>query len=267
VYRFLLRPAWLLSHVLVLLLIVSLFNLGLWQLRRLDERQQTNEEIQARAEADPVDLAAVVSSGESTDVGGDLRFTEASATGSYDADRQVLLRSRSLDGRPGFWVLTPLVTDAGPTLVVNRGWIPFESETDASDIEFETPTGSVAVTGLVQESVGPAKAADGERTTIAHADLDWFEDELGVDVYPVYLQLQDQEPAPGELPVVLPAPDLGEGPHFGYAMQWFIFTAIAVVGYPIVLYKVAHGRGREGRNRPPEYDDAIRPARIGSAEL
>jgi cytochrome oxidase assembly protein ShyY1 len=94
VYRFLLRPAWLLSHVLVLLLIVSLFNLGLWQLRRLDERQQTNEEIQARAEADPVDLAAGVSSGESTDVGGDLGFTEASATGSCDAVRQVLLRSR-----------------------------------------------------------------------------------------------------------------------------------------------------------------------------
>ena len=44
-------------------------------------------------------------------------------------------------------------------------------------------------------------------------------------------------------------PELSEGPHLGYAVQWFIFTAIAVVGYPLVLRRVVLRRGKEGRRR------------------
>lgn len=259
-YRFLLRPAWLLSHVLVLLLVFVLFNLGLWQLRRLDERQAANELIEQRAlaaEAQAIDELPLTAA-DPVAAGEELEWTRVEASGTYLADDQVLVRSRSLDGRPGFWVLTPLELDRGDVLVVNRGWIPFEVETDGSDITFDTPDGQVAVVGFAQRSVSGAKPAEGDNTTIAHVDLDWFDDQLAGDVYPLYVQLQEQvPPPPGDLPVVLPEPDLSEGPHLGYAMQWFIFTAIAVIGYPIILFRVAHGRGRDGRNRPPAYDDEL----------
>jgi cytochrome oxidase assembly protein ShyY1 len=257
VYRFLLRPAWILSHVLVLLLIFVLFNLGLWQLRRLDEKQATNELIQQRSMTlSAIDLDTLVAPDDPVTVGADVVWTDVEVVGTYLADETVLLRSRSLDGRPGFWVLTPL-EHGGGVVVVNRGWIPFEERTDGADVEFETPTGEVTVNGYLQPSVDGAKVAEGENTTIAHVDLEWFDERIAADVYPVYVQLRSQEPPPGELPVVLPEPELSEGPHFGYAMQWFIFTAIAVVGYPIILYRVAHGRGKDGTNRPPAYDDEI----------
>jgi cytochrome oxidase assembly protein ShyY1 len=258
VYRFLLRPAWILSHVLVLLLIFVLFNLGLWQLRRLDEKQAANELIQQRSMAlASIDLDALVSPDDPVSIGDDVVWTDVQVSGTYLADETVLLRSRSLDGRPGFWVLTPLERSNGTVVVVNRGWIPFEEQTDGSDVEIDTPTGEVEVSGYLQPSVGDAKPAEGDNTTIAHVDLDWFDDRIDADVYPVYVQLRTQDPAPGDLPVVLPEPELSEGPHFGYAMQWFIFTAIAVIGYPIVLYRVAHGRGKDGTNRPPAYDDEV----------
>jgi cytochrome oxidase assembly protein ShyY1 len=263
VYRFLLRPAWIVSHVLVLLLIFVLFNLGLWQLRRLDEKQAANELIEERTEvvrgADP-SFERYVAPSDPVEVGDDLLWYRQSVTGTYLADEQVLLRSRSLDGRPGFWVLTPLERSNGSVVVVNRGWVPFQSETDGSDLDIPVVSGEVTVDGYLQASVEGPKPAEGENTTIAHVDLDWFDERLDADVFPVYLQLRSQDPEPtGDLPVVLPSPELSEGPHFGYAMQWFIFMTIAIVGYPIVLYKVAHGRGKDGTNAPPEYDLEVAP--------
>lgn len=260
VYRFLLRPAWILSHVLVLLLVVVLLNLGLWQLRRLDERRDANALIEERALTESVvPLSEVpVEAADPVTVGDEVVWQRVQASGRYQIDDQVLLRSRSLDGQPGFWVLTPLELDGGGVLVVNRGWIPFEVETDGSDVEFATPTSAVEVVGFLQESVEGAKPAGGRTTTIAHVDLEWFDEQVDGDVHPVYLQLQEQQPPPvDDLPVILPEPDLSEGPHLGYALQWFTFTAIAVVGYPIVLYRVAQGRGSDGSNRPPEYDDEL----------
>lgn len=257
-YRFLLRPAWLVSHVLVLALIVLLFNLGMWQLSRMDERQATNELIESRALATQVSVDELIDPVDPVSVGADLLWRSVEVSGTYDPDEQVLLRSRSLNGRPGFWVLTPLVRDDGSAMVVNRGWIPFRDRTDGSDIEVPTPVDSVTVVGLVQQSVSGPRVAEGENTTIAHVDLEWFDDQVTADLYPVYLQLESQDPPqPGEVPLTLEPPELGDGPHFGYAMQWFIFMTIAIVGYPIVLYKVAHGRGSDGRNRPPAYDDEL----------
>jgi cytochrome oxidase assembly protein ShyY1 len=258
VYRFLLRPAWLLSHVLVLALIVVLFDLGMWQLRRLDEKQAANELIGRRADAAAVDIDEITDPSDPVSVGADLLWTTVEVSGSYAPDDQVLLRSRSLNGQPGFWVLTPLVLDDGSAIVVNRGWVPFRDRTDGSDTEIPTGSERVTVVGLVQESVAGPRVAEGENTTIAHVDLEWFDDRAEADLHPVYLQLVSQDPdQPGDVPVTLDAPDLSEGPHFGYAMQWFIFMTIAIVGYPIVLYKVAHSRGSEGRNRPPDYDDQL----------
>lgn len=255
-YRFLLRPAWLLSHVLVLALILVLFNLGMWQLRRLDEKQSANELIESRASAAEVAIDTLAGPSDSVSVGADLLWRRVEVSGVYDVDEQVLVRSRSLKGRPGFWVLTPLVLDDGSAIVVNRGWVPFRDRTDGSDNDIPTPSESVMVVGLVQQSVAGPRVSEGDNTTVAHVDLEWFDERIDADLYPVYLQLESQEPPPpGDLPAVLDPPDLSEGPHFGYAMQWFIFMTIAIVGYPIVLYKVAHGRGSDGRSRIPAYDD------------
>lgn len=249
-FSFARRPAWLLSHLLVLALIVAMINLGLWQLRRLDERQERNDRIVDRSEqpvADFVDLAAGRLVGETDD----LEWRVAAATGTYDGADQMLVVNRSLDGGSGAWVLTPLVSASGEVVVVNRGWIPFAVQQADDRSILLPPAGEVSVIGLVQSSqrrgrIGAGNPDDPE--LLARVDLESFSERLGYDVAPAYLQLESQSPPGGELPRLIPRPDLTNGPHLSYAIQWFIFTAIAVGGYPLVLRKVAATR------RDPEPD-------------
>ena len=59
----------------------------------------------------------------------------------------------------------------------------------------------------------------------------------------------------------MPPPDLSEGPHLAYSVQWFIFSAIAVIGYPLVLLRVAARQGKEvddGDELDRELDDLLR---------
>ena len=62
---------------------------------------------------------------------------------------------------------------------------------------------------------------------------------------PAWVQLQREVPTPpGRVPRLLPAPELTEGPHLSYAIQWFIFSTIAIVGYPLILRRRARELAR-----------------------
>ena len=79
--RFLLRPKWLLSHLLVLLLSVAMINLGLWQLRRLDERRQRNDLIESRQDQPVVPVDQLVTPDAGDKAVNDARYRTVSAWG------------------------------------------------------------------------------------------------------------------------------------------------------------------------------------------
>src|SRR5262245_43614318 len=219
---------------------VLMVNLGFWQLRRLDEKRPRNDEIRDRSSEQVVNVRDLVQPDDPVSVGTDLRFRAVQASGTYLPDEQFLLRSRDFEGTPGFWVYTPLDLGDGSVVAIDRGWIPAQVETDGSDVDFPTPTGPVTVRGLVEQSFPDARPAGDHQTTVAHADMEWFDDQTDADALPVAIQLQEQEPAPtGDLPVVLPPPELDEGPHLSYAIQWFLFTLVALIGYPILIIRMA----------------------------
>ncbi len=240
-YRFALRPSWILSHVLVLLLIVVFVKLGFWQLNRFDEKQATNELVEQRVGEQTVPIEEVSDPTAGTEVGDDLRFRPVTATGEYVVGDTVLVRGRSREGSPGFWVLTPLDQGDGGAVVVNRGWVPFLERTDGTDVDWSTPTGTVDIEGLVDKSSSGAQAAGDAQVTVRRADLDWYREQVAYELQPVLIQLLDQDPEQsGDLPTPLEVPELDEGSHLGYAVQWFIFAVIAIAGYPVILRRVAH---------------------------
>ena len=104
-YRFLLRPRWLLSHLFVAAVLVAFVSAGLWQLRRLDERRATNVLVEERFSGEPTDVADVVTvdADEATVEAAEYRRIEA--TGAYAPDDQVLIANRTQDGAPGYWVV------------------------------------------------------------------------------------------------------------------------------------------------------------------
>ena len=240
--RFLLSPRWLLSHVLVALLVVTMVSLGFWQLRRLDEKRERNALIEARMEQPVVPVEDLLAPGDEAGVG-DARFRQVTATGTYDDDATVVVRNRSQDGVAGAWLVTPLALADGSQVGVLRGFVAIGADNEA--VPAAAPDGDVTVEGLV---VDPG-SFDGT----APKDLEGLLARGDVLAGLVLAERSDPPEPDGASPdtldvgsiVVVPPPELSEGPHLGYAAQWFIFSAIAVVGYPIVLRRVVDRRGKE----------------------
>ncbi len=239
------------SHLLVLLLVIVMINLGFWQLRRLHERKTYNASVRANESQPAQPVEDVLQPGEPVSVGHDLNFRRVSATGTYDTSNEIIVRARSLDETPGVWVLTPLRLADGNAVVVLRGFLPSQGTLERVPADAEPPGGEVSITGLVQETqtrgaFGPTDPADGRLDTMARADVARIAKQLPYPIVPAYVQLQTQQPPQsGIQPRVLPEPVLDEGPHFSYAVQWFIFTTIALVGYPLILRRKARDTERE----------------------
>jgi cytochrome oxidase assembly protein ShyY1 len=269
-YDFLRRPAWIVSHVLILLLVVILVVLGFWQRSRWVDERERSDAVEERATAAPVPLDQVVDPGTPpAEVDESARYTRVVVTGTYDPAAEVLVRNRSQDGAPGAWLLTPLVQDDGTAVAVLRGWVPFtDPEPPAPPFpDTEPPEGPVTVTGtvaLTQEkgSFGAADPADGTLRALNRVDLARFGEQLAYDLEPVAVLLEAQEPPqPGGFeavprPVALELPSPSQ--NFSYMMQWWLFALIAVIGYPLVLRRVARNKAR-GEQVPTDDPDPREP--------
>ena len=228
--------------------LVTLFvNLGFWQLRRLEERRQANLVIAARLTDEPLPVETLVdAAGADLD---SLEFRPATATGVFEADAEVMVRSQVFQGIAGFHVLTPLVLADQRALVVNRGWIPLsDGEPPASAA---SPVGTVNIEGLVMLSqvptaLGPKDTAEGRLDVLSRVDLDRLAVQMEWPLLPVYLAMT--EPAPS-LPRVLPPPNVAdEGPHLGYAVQWFGFAAVALIGFVALIRRATSDRAGHPRH-------------------
>ena len=259
--RVLLRPRWLVGTIIAVLLIVLFVNLGFWQLRRLDEKRDRNAAIQERGARPVESVDQVVDPRTGFDDVGDLVYRRASARGRYERSSEVLIRSRSLDGRPGEWVVTPLRLDDGSALAVNRGFVPLSTDVPAP------PSGEVEVAGLlfasqVRQGIGPRDPTDGRLADLSRLDLARLQQQYDTDLYPMWLQLQRSDPPVDEdaLPVLLPEPEQDEGPHLSYAVQWFVFATVGAIGWPLLLRRTAQEDERRRRRGPsPPDEDAGRP--------
>jgi surfeit locus 1 family protein len=208
---------------------------GIWQLARLQQKRDRNEALRAGLAAAPL----VVEGRFPTETDADgLRYRRARATGAYDVDHEVVPYGRTQDGRAGNHVLTPLLLADGSAIVVDRGWVPLAMD-DPPVEAARPPSGTVTVLGVLMGSEGglpgEAEAADAPVATLARSDLAAVQAQLPYPIAPVTLLLQEQEPPPAALPRPAPLPELSEGPHLSYAIQWFCFAAIAVIGGVVLV--------------------------------
>lgn len=238
-------PRWILSHLFVVALIVAMIIAGLWQIDRHRERRDRNDTIAARSDLPPVDIADIAGPESTVDIGTDEQFRRVTVTGVYAAEDEVRVRNRTNAGAAGTWVLTPLVTDEGWAVVVNRGFVPRIAGTD--NVAAPPPSGRVIVTGYVQpsrvaEGFQQSDPTDGRLDSLARPDIERLAAQVDYQVAPLWVQLElpdDYDYPDPPWPIALPA--LDAGPHASYAAQWFIFTTIAIIGYPLVLRRVVRG--------------------------
>jgi cytochrome oxidase assembly protein ShyY1 len=225
--------------VTMLLVIPACVELGLWQLDRLHIRQQQNGLVHRNSQAEPRPV------GELTKVDGAVaagdQWRAVTAEGHYDESHQLLVRNRVHEGDPGFYVLTPLVPAEGPTVLVNRGWVPAPNAGGRPDVP-AAPGGDVHVKGRLrptetQKTRGPKDAADVPSGQVVRIDVPRIAPSLPYPVLAGYVDLVEQDPRP---PIVngsyvpLPSsavPTHSEALHVSYAAQWFIFALVAPIGF------------------------------------
>lgn len=238
--RALLRPKWLLSHLLVVVAVGVMIAAGFWQLSRLEERRDRNELVESRVDLPEEPLDELIAGTDDLD---DIRFRRVVVTGRFDPTDEVHVSNRSLDGAPGFWVLTPLVQDDGTAVVVSRGFAARGLALGEGADGYAPSEGEVAVAGYVEKSGSGGILVESEGLRqISRVDVGELAEAWPYELAPVFVQALDPPPPLQEVE----PPDLGEGPHLGYAVQWFIFATITVVGYPIVLRRVARGSAAQG---------------------
>lgn len=246
-YSFARRPKWIISHLLVATLVVAMIIAGLWQVNRHFERGDRNELITGRAELAPVELALVAPPEVDPSTGEVEQYRRVVASGEYRVEDEVLIRNRTFNGSPGWWVVTPFVTDEGWAVAVNRGWIPLSFEADAPRPGTEPATGRIEIVGTIQptrtaEGFQVSDPAEGRLSTLGRPDVARLAAQVDYTMSPVVLQLEPDLIGEGGFPTPISLPPLGAGSHSSYAAQWFIFSTIALVGYPLILRHASRGR-------------------------
>jgi cytochrome oxidase assembly protein ShyY1 len=210
--------------VLALLLIVAAVcaRLGMWQLERAQLRgdavaAERAAELAAQLPADLRDLLA-----PRTSFRGDLVGQPVVVSGEFGAD-ELLVPGRVLGDRVGYLVLTPLTTDDGAVMAVVRGWV-------AEPVLPSAPGGPVRVTGYLQagEAAGDP-VPDGQIDAVSPAEL---VNRWGGPIYTGYLVVSDVEPSQSGVALLPPPTAQGTGANLqnlAYALQWWIFGALAVL--------------------------------------
>lgn len=200
---------------------------GLWQWHRGVDRQAAWTRFAAGT-------ARVVDAGQS-DVARLPLFQRVSVPGAYDAAHQFLLDNRSWQGRPGYEVLTPLTRGAAPTLLVDRGWVPFTgSRRQLPQVALNAPAG-LTVTGRLADLPSPGLAIG---RSPPPADTAWPK----VTSFPDLAQLRLALGVPLAARILLldpgapfgyvrdwQAPGMSPLRHFSYAIQWWCFAVLALV--------------------------------------
>lgn len=226
---------WLLTTILVLIGTAVCIRLGIWQLDRLEQRRAFNTQVESMRAEEPLNLNDEIPNDIES-----MEWRKVIVTGEYDFENQIALRNQVYDNQYGYHLITPLLFDGGAVLV-NRGWIPVDTDWRAFD-----EVGAVTVEGLIRlgqgkptlGGVADALPIDGSKLEVwNNLDVEKMSKQFSYPILNIFIQPNvDENDASPPIPYQ-PTIELTEGPHFQYALQWFAFALILFFGYPFYLRK------------------------------
>ncbi len=242
---------WLLATLLVIAASAVMIRLGIWQLDRLEQRRQFNQRVLAQIGQPVLDLNQALLPDDLPA----MEYRPVTVRGVYDHDRQVLLLNQAWENQVGVHLLTPLrIAGTDHTVLVDRGWAP-APDFDYANTDWSqyNEAGEVVVNGVLRAaqssaSFGPQRDPQlaGQQPTLGwyFPNLPSIAAQLPYPALPVYVQ-QAPEEGWNRLPHrTQPDIEITEGPHMGYAIQWFGFAALLAFGYPFFIRRQETERPR-----------------------
>ncbi len=229
-----------LTTLLALAGVLVLIRLGLWQLDRLQWRRNFNTHYLQQ-----LTLPALnINKNSENPVLLESEYRQANAIGRYDFGGEVYLQNQAYQNRPGYRVLTPFLLDeSGKIVYVERGWVSMD-DIDSMNVINQSARDDRQISGVIRlsqqkNSYGVDPDADKKEASRFWliVNLQKLQERESREVLPIYIQMTDQ--VKNGLPIPVPNEiEISEGPHMGYAIQWFFFAALLAGGYPFFIKKM-----------------------------
>lgn len=212
------------KSLIALVLIAGCIWASQWQYHRGVDRHHRNFLIAAQIEKPAIALTDVSAPIEA------FEWQSVSTTGAFDTSNQILLKNRYFEGVYGFEVLTRFTSDDGRDFWVDRGWVKAgDTAIEAPEIP-EASSGQVTITGRLRlDSSLPQGAffalpGDGSKGVISKLNA-----QSGLKSEPFYIDLLNGSDPTLTPKVTAQIPELSDGPHMAYALQWIFFGGL--IGY------------------------------------
>jgi len=225
-FKNLIKPRWIALTLFLLILIYLFIRLSNWQFDRYDQRVLRNESTNVALSLAPKKIDSV------SQMSGLKQWEKIELSGSYLSNQSKLVRKQYLENNLGFWVITPFKIQNGENILVNRGWIPIGSSASSNQSIPLAPVGTVNLEGYLQsfnESITQPK--DLPLNQVNTIDYKYFESAIAKNFY---VQLAKSSPMDNQV-AIIPLPELSNGPHFSYAIQWILFALLLPIGWYVLL--------------------------------
>ena len=218
------EPWALFKTVIALLLIIFCLWGSQWQYHRGVDRHARNAVIEERIAKSSIELGAVTGNLP------DYEWQTVSTTGSFDTDKQILLRNRYNDGKYGYEVLTLFSSNENKSFWVDRGWVQAGATATTPPVVTALPQGQVSITGRLRLDSslprGSFFALPGKGQGLV-SELN-AQSQLNTEKFYIDLLSGSDNSLTPEVPAQLP--ELSDGPHMAYALQWLFFGGLVIYG-------------------------------------
>ncbi len=253
----------------VVVFAVACVFLAEWQFARRTEAVQASQKIVINYDSTPIPLDRALQGLDS--FAESQEWKPVVLEGKYLPEDQLLVRTRALQGSPGFEVLVPFELVGGEIFIVDRGWVPVGTLQDTPDSVPAAPAGTVTVVARLkpgEQRVPGRSAPEGQIATIELSDIQKI---LDRPTYTgAYGLMVSEDPPPAERPQPLPKPAIDEGPHLSYAFQWIVFGLLALVALGWAVrqeYRIINANDPAERKRAKERERRRRARAPSDADI
>jgi surfeit locus 1 family protein len=218
------EPWALFKSLIALLLIVFCLWGSQWQYHRGVDRHARNAVIEERIAKFPVELSSV------SDNVLDYEWQTVSVAGTFDTEKQILLRNRYHDGKYGYEVLTLFTSKEDNRFWVDRGWVKAGATATTAPVVTELPQGEVSITGRLRLDSSLPRGSFFALPGKGEGLVSELNAQSQLDTEKFYIDLlsgSDQSLTPA---VTAQLPELSDGPHMAYSLQWIFFGGLVIYG-------------------------------------
>jgi len=223
------EPKALFKSLIALLLIAGCFWASQWQFQRGIDRQQRNANIESAIGEAAIEIKNISSNYE------DVEWRTVTASGVLDGANQILLKNRYFEGVYGYEVLTRFKLDDGRHLWLDRGWVKAGKDAKTAPVVTPIPDGQVSITARLRLDRSLPQGAFFALPATGEGMISKLNAQSGLESEGFYLDLIDGSDPKLKPAVPAQVPELSDGPHLAYALQWIFFAGL--IGYGRVLIR------------------------------